>query len=290
MMVTAAAPRDPRLTSGRSRWAKERLPAARAALIECRLCAHACGVNRLEGATGRCHAGAVARVFSAQTEVSDELELIPTFAIAFSGCDLRCDFCITGRESWNARAGAPVAPDSLAESARAALEQGARTIMFLGGEPTIHLATVLEVVACLPDEATLVWKTNAHGTAMARSLLEGIFDIWVADYKFGNDDCAARLAGVPGYQGVVRENLRWAARHSRLIVRHLLMPGHVACCWAPVAGWLARELPTVEVNLRVGFWPAWQSKRHPELGGTVTAEEARRAWAIADECNLRVIP
>ena len=288
--ITLAPPASPQLARARSALASERLPAAHAALAECRLCAHRCGVNRLQGSAGQCHAGAHARVFSAQIEVSDELELIPTYAIAFSGCDLRCDFCITGRESWNARAGIPAAPERIAEDAKAALNRGARTIMFLGGEPTIHLPTALEIVAALPNEATLLWKTNAHGTAAARMLLEDIFDVWVADYKFGNDACAQRLAAVPDYQRVVRENLCWAARHSRLIVRHLLMPGHVDCCWAPVAAWLAEELPAVSVNLRSGFWPAWQSARHPELKRSVTNEESRRARTIADQCQLQLIP
>ena len=103
----------------RSVRARERAAAARAALADCRLCAHDCGVNRLAGATGLCHAGAEARFFSAQIEVSDELELIPTFAIALSGCDLRCDFCITGGPSWNPRAGEPLRVDELAARARA---------------------------------------------------------------------------------------------------------------------------------------------------------------------------
>ena len=80
---------------------------ARSMLAECRFCAHDCAVNRLAGPGGRCHAGADTRCFCAQVEVTDELELIPTYAVAFSGCDLRCAFCITGAESWDARAGEP---------------------------------------------------------------------------------------------------------------------------------------------------------------------------------------
>jgi len=147
----------------RSLIARSRFAKARAALADCRLCAHDCGVNRLAGETGLCHAGAHARIFSAQVEVSDELELIPTFAVAFSGCDLRCDFCITGPASWNPRAGEPLDWERLAAQAEDALSNGARTIMVLGGEPTVHLPAVLEFVAALPDSAKLVWKTNAHG-------------------------------------------------------------------------------------------------------------------------------
>src|SRR5215831_16639224 len=83
---TARVPR-PELARARARLAYD-------SLQECHLCAYHCGVNRLAGSRGRCLAGPQARFFSAQTEVGDELELVPTFAVALSGCDLRCAFCI----------------------------------------------------------------------------------------------------------------------------------------------------------------------------------------------------
>ncbi|HEY3931999.1 MAG TPA: radical SAM protein [Verrucomicrobiae bacterium] len=270
--------------------ARERAAIARAMLTDCRFCAHDCGVNRLAGEFGLCRAGAETRFFLAQTEVSDELELIPTFAIALSGCDLRCDFCITGKESWNPRAGENFDAKEMAAKAKMALRNGARTIMVLGGEPTIHLPAALELVAELPDSAKLIWKTNAHGSAQARELLDGMFDVWLADFKFGNDDCARRLAKISDYKNVVRENLLWANERSELIVRHLLMPGHIDCCWKPVAEWLAENLPGVKVNLRSGFWPAWKSARHLELRGTVSADETERAGKIARLCELNLIP
>jgi len=88
---------------------------------------------------------------------------------------------------------------------------------------------------------------------------------------------------------VVRANLLWADEDSRLIVRHLLMPGHVECCWKPVAQWLAAELPRVRVNLRYGFWPAWHSRRHPELRQPPSAEECVQARRIARGLSLRLI-
>ncbi len=258
-------------------------------LAECRLCAHACGANRLAGQTGPCRAGAETRFFSAQIEVSDELELVPTYAVALSGCDLRCDFCITGAPSWNPRLGQGFAPAEMAERAVAALADGARTVMILGGEPTIHLPTALEFVSFLPQEARVIWKTNAHGHAGARELAEGMFDVWLADYKFGNDACAQRLARTPGYSAIVRENLLWARDHTELIVRHLLMPGHVECCWRRVAEWLAANLPGVKTSLRAGFWPAWRAGRHAELRQNATIADQARAFALARELGLKLI-
>lgn len=277
------------VSTGRSALARQRAVQARQSLESCRLCAHHCGVNRLRGEAGRCHAGRHARVFSAQVEVADELPLVPTFAVAFGGCDLRCDFCITGRDSWDARAVQEADWGALAARAAAALRAGARTVMVLGGEPTIHLSDALTFLSYLPETAKVVWKTNAHGSAEARALLEGMADCWVADFKFGNDTCARRLAGVDNYLAVVTSNLRWAVRHSELIVRHLVMPGHVACCWRPVAEWISREIPEARVNLRTGFWPAWRSRMHPELCMPISSSEECAARQIAEELALQLV-
>ena len=273
----------------RSAIAFQRARLARNALANCHLCNHHCGVNRLVGERGRCHAGAQTRFFCAQTEVGDELDLVPCYNIALSGCDLRCDFCITGESSWNPGAGDAFDACEIGARASAALAAGARSVMLLGGEPTIHLPAALEFVAAMPDAATLVWKTNAHCSREARALLDGMFDVWVADFKFGNDACAKRLAGISDYLRPVRENLIWASRTSRLIVRHLLMPGHLECCWAAIAEWLSQFLPSVEVSLRSGFWPAWHSHRHNELLKTVSEEEGRAASRVAQDFGLNLI-
>jgi putative pyruvate formate lyase activating enzyme len=270
--------------------ARARAAEAQASLADCRLCSHDCGVNRLIGKVGVCGAGATARVFSAQVECGDELELIPTFAIALSGCDLRCDFCITGAASWNPMVGEGLSIEVIARRATAALAGRACTVMFLGGEPTIHLPAVLEIVAALPGSAKLVWKTNAHASTLARQWLQGLFEVWLADYKFGNDSCAARLAKISDYTRIVRQNLLWAAQQGELIVRHLLMPRHLNCCWRPIAEWLAQELPKVKVSLRTGYWPAWHAGRHLELKGTVSPFERRTAERIGAELGLRLIP
>ncbi len=289
-MICAAPEKFSTHAQSRPALARERARSARGLLADCRLCAHNCGVNRLAGETGLCHAGADVHFFSAQTEVSDELELMPTFSVALSGCDMRCDFCITGKESWNPRAGAGFSAVEIAAQAEAALANGAKSIMVLGGEPTIHLPAALEFVAHLPADAKLIWKTNAHGSAQARGLLDGIFDVWLADFKFGNDACAQRLAKTPDYVRVVRVNLLWANDHSELIVRHLLMPGHVECCWQPVAEWLAENLPGVKVNLRSGFWPAWHARRHGELINPISMGENEMAFRLARELGINLIP
>lgn len=177
----------------------------------------------------------------------------------------------------------------IAHKATSALENGARSVMILGGEPTVHLPNVLELVSLLPEEAYLIWKTNAHASSQSRDYLQGLFDCWLVDYKFGNDTCAFQLSGVRNYSEVVQENLQFAHQDSELIVRHLLMPGHVYCCWQKVATWIAACLPQVKVHLMFGFWPAWQSQKHPEFQKQTTPTELDDARKIAETLNLRLI-
>ncbi|MBX3744698.1 MAG: radical SAM protein [Verrucomicrobiae bacterium] len=295
-MNARSAPPLPRHRASRAALARQRVPLAFSLLSACSLCLHRCGAPRLDGPGGRCHAGPDARFFAAQTDVSDELELLPSFAVSLSGCNLRCDFCITGGPSWNPRAGSPLPLPRLTRLARQALARGARTLMILGGEPTIHLPALLELIAALPEDAPLVLKTNAGFTDPVRPLLAGLVDVWLPDFKFGNPDCAQRLAAIPiaaDAWSVVTSNLLWMASDAAardLIVRHLLMPGHLTCCWQPIARWLASHLPHTKVSLRSGFWPAWQAHRHAELRQPVPPDEWNEALAIAHQHQLRLVP
>ena len=107
---------------------------------------------------------------------------------------------------------------------------------------------------------------------------------FVADFKFGNDACAQRVAGVPRYVEVVTRNL--LATADRLIVRHLLLPGHFECCYRPIVAWLAEHLPRAKFSLRDGFLPKWQARRHAELGRTLSPAEATQARRAGDRSGI----
>ena len=200
-----------------------------------------------------------------------------------------CSFCLTGDSSQNGAAGILLDVDALAGRIAARTRQ-IRSVTLLGGEPTIHLDAALEIAARVPREIPFVWKTNAYASSEGLALLKGVPDVVLADYKFGNDQCAERLAGIPRYTEVVRNNLLWAARTSRLMVRHLLMPGHLECCFVPVAEWLARKLPQIPVSLMTGYLPLFRAASDPALGRTNRAEECRRARENARTLGLCEAP
>lgn len=283
-MITANTTLRPNV---RARVARERHREAYASLSACRLCARQCGVNRLKGEKGYCRSGVAPHVFSAQVEVGDEADLTPSFAVALSGCNLRCAFCITAARSQEPDAGAPLDLRALREQVRDSLACGINTVTIYGGEPTVHLPWALAFIAALPKTVRIVWKTNAYAALPSCQWLDGLIDVCLADYKFGNDTCAMRLAQAPDYVATVQDYLIRASEHGAAVIRHLLMPGHVKCCWAPVASWISRQMPDVSVSLQTAFWPRATCAEHPELEKTVAEEERQLALDIGRDYHLR---
>ena len=195
----------------------------------------------------------LARVYRHRVECGEELELVPSHLFYLSGCDLHCVFCIAGINSIDARRGQLLTGDFLSEAIAWGREQGARNIQWVGGEPAVHLPAILDAMTQCRDLPPVVWKSNFHATPEAMRLLDGIVDVYVADFKFGNDACARDLAGVEDYFQTVTANLLLAAQQADLIVRHLLMPGHFDCCYRPVVNWMRRNLPGVKFSIRDGY-------------------------------------
>ena len=267
----------------------ERLELARAHYQHCMLCQHRCGADRAAGQRGPCKAGIEARVFRHRVEWGEELELIPSHLFYLSGCDLRCAFCIAEANAFDPRQGTLLTAKFFAEAVVWGREQGTLNVQWVGGEPTIHLPAILEAMAACPDLPPIVWKSDFHGTPEAFALLEGIVDVYVADFKFGNDNCAQRIAGVENYVATVTRNLQHTAKQSDLIVRHLLLPGHFDCCYLPIVHWMRRHLPQSKFSIRDGYLPRWQSKHFAELAVPLPQGEGRAARQAAAAEGLHVI-
>jgi putative pyruvate formate lyase activating enzyme len=267
----------------------DRVEEALAHYQSCQLCEHRCAVDRRGASLGHCKAGSTARVFRHRIEYGEELELIPSHLFYLSGCDLRCAFCIAGINAFDPGRGVELTSDFFNAAVAWGQARGAKNIQWVGGEPTIHLPAILRVMADCPRLPPVVWKSDFHGTPEAFALLEGSVDVYVADFKFGNDDCAKRLAGIDNYVQIVTRNLQIAAGQTRLIVRHLLLPGHAECCYRPIVDWMLANLPDVPFSLREGYLPSWRSAHFAELAEPLAPRFAREARELAHQVGLRVI-
>jgi putative pyruvate formate lyase activating enzyme len=268
---------------------RERVAQAVRHYRDCELCEHRCGADRGAGERGPCKAGIVPRVFRHRVEYGEELELVPSHLFYLSGCDLRCAFCIAEANAFDPGRGTPLAAEWFADAVAWGRTQGARNVQFVGGEPTIHLPGILEALAEAGELPPIVWKSDFYGTQAAFALLEGIVDVYVADFKFGNDACAQRIAGVERYVATITRNLVLAARQGDLIVRHLLLPGHFDCCFRPVVEWMREHLPDTKFSVRDGYLPKWRAPHFDDLAQPLARGEGNRARNLAGRSGLCVI-
>jgi putative pyruvate formate lyase activating enzyme len=206
-----------------------------------------------------------------------------------TGCDLRCVFCIAEAFAFDPRRGEVLTPEIFRDAVTWGRGRGARNIQWVGGEPTIHLPAILELMADVPDLPPVVWKSDFYGTPEAFALLDGVVTTYVADFKFGNDACARRLASVENYVGIVGRNLGIAAEQGDLIVRHLLLPGHFDCCFRPIVAWLGANLPAAKLSIRDGYLPKWLARHDTDLCRTLPANAGAAAREMACSKGLNVI-
>jgi putative pyruvate formate lyase activating enzyme len=231
----------------------------------------------------------VANIFRHRVEYGEELELIPSHLFYLSGCDLRCRFCIAGLNAFDPSRGRELTSDFFNEAVAWGRTQRSRNIQWVGGEPTIHLPVILDVMSRCPNLPPVVWKSDFHCTPDAFELLDGAIDVYVADFKFGNDQCARRLGGIDNYMRILTRNLALAARQCRLIVRHLLLPGHDLCCYRPIVEWLRNNLSDVPFSLRDSYLPSWRSARFQEISKPLEPAAGEAARELAARMGLKVI-
>ena len=120
-------------------------------------------------------------------------------------------------------------------------------------------------------------------------LLDGVMDIYLTDFKYGNDACAVELSNAPSYWQLITRNHRLAARQGNLIVRHLVMPGHVDCCSLPIMNWLAVQVPDAIVNVMDQYRPFYKASQHPELDRSITREEYCQVVEHARRIGLQLV-
>lgn len=264
---------------------------AREMLKSCKLCELRCGVDRTgpiaAGARAPCGLGSRSWCFKRHISYAEELELLPSYMVYLGGCNFRCRFCVQAPGCFAPQGGTLVEPAEAARDFERVVEKGAKTINLLGGEPSMHLHTILEIAAAAERPLPLALNSNMYMTPEVIELLDGVVGLYIADFKFGPGACAQRLAGIQRYWEVVTRNLRAAAEHADVLVRHLVMPGHLGCCLRPVAEWMAKSLPEAPFTLMTGYLPAWRASGTAGIDRCLTEDECREAERVVSELGLR---
>ncbi len=219
---------------------EERARAAVARLESCDLCPRRCGVNRLQDERGFCRTGRLSRVASYAPHFGEEPPLVGragSGTIFFSGCNLSCVFCQNYDISQQNR-GAEVSAGALARMMLALQRKGCHNINFV--TPTHVVPQILEALVLARKEGLhvpLVYNSGGYDSVETLRLLEGIFDIYMPDAKFGSDEMALKYSRPRSIRDFMKSAIREMHRQvgdlvldedgiavRGLLVRHLVLP------------------------------------------------------------------
>lgn len=261
---------------------------SRRILKSCHFCERRCGKNRTAGEVGICGVGERSRVASEFIHTGEEPELVPSYTIFFSGCTFKCQYCQNWDISQHPDIGIEVTPATLSSLVSSNRLEGARNVNWVGGEPTPNIHNILAALNECGVNVPSVWNSNMYMSMEAMKLLSGTQDVYLTDFKYGNDACALKYSKVPNYWKMVTRNHKLAFADAELIIRHLLLPTHIECCTRPVLTWIAENLgPMIRVNLMGQYRPEYKAHEFMELRRHPTSEEMSAAFEIAREVGLK---
>jgi putative pyruvate formate lyase activating enzyme len=208
----------------------------------CRLCPNDCRVDRVAGEKGKCLTGAEAVVASFGSHFGEEPPLTGfrgSGTVFFSGCNLKCIYCQNFDIS-QLRHGTEVTPARLADIMLSLQAQGCHNINFV--TPTHVIPTIIRALTIAAEgglSLPLVYNSSGYDSTETLRLLDGIFDIYMPDFKYAEEKSGMRLSGIKRYPEVAQNAIREMHRQvgdlkvdkqgiavKGLIVRHLILPGH----------------------------------------------------------------
>jgi len=264
---------------------------ARRMLSECTICENRCRIDRTSGKRGKCRVGESSYYASEFLHLGEEAELVPSHTVFFTGCTFSCIYCqnwdIAHGQMASTDAGYP-ADESLVE--RIIMRQrGARNLNLVGGNPDQHMATILNLLvdlAKLGYARPIVWNSNIYMTPEALELLTGVADVHLADFKYGGNECGKELSGIDRYWDVVTRNLLIVKPVSDILIRQLVLPGHVECCTGRIVEWCRDNIPDARFNLMFQYHPDYRAGGHPVLSRFLTDNERARAVELASGAGV----
>lgn len=260
-------------------------------LAPCCLCGYRCAVDRHHGVAGRCGLDARGRVAEHFVHIGEEAPINPSLVVSLAGCGLRCRYC----QQWPLLKPMRVESQTLDGRIWSQLDtQGARSLSFVGGNPDESLPSILRFLEQMPHDWSLpiVWNSHAYASPQTLQLLDGVVDVYIPDFKYGDEGCGQRLSAAPNYPQVAREAISAMLGQSvPVLVRILVLPGHVECCHLPTLDTLAKlQAPGLQVSIRDQYAPDWRiSERDGELTRRPSVNEVARVREHAKTLRLTVL-
>ncbi len=282
---------------------RERGESLWAMMSSCELCPRMCNVNRLKGEKGFCRAASELEVAACHPHHGEERPLVGSHGsgtIFFTHCGLRCVFCINCEISHGGE-GTVLSIDELAQLMLDVQSMGCHNLNLV--TPTHYSASIvlaLDKAIAEGFRLPIVYNTCGWERLEVLKLLDGIVDIYLADFKFSDPSHAAKYAmGAHSYpvvteQALIEMNRQVGVAKPKsdglmdrgLMIRHLVMPNNVSGS-LEIIEWIAKHLPMdTYINIMSQYSPYCLAKDYPEINRQITRDEYMTVVERAVELGL----
>lgn len=219
----------------------------------------------------------------------EENMLVPSGTIFFSGCTWCCVYCQNFDISQFPERGAIMDGEQIANWVDYEAETGRIiNVNFVGGEPTPNLHTIIDTARHMRTNTPIVWNSNMYMSEETNNLLEGVVDVYLADFRYGNNECAMRLSSVPDYMKTTCRNFERTSKDAEMIIRILVLPDHIECCAKNILAWIGKNIADrVYVNLMSQYRPEYKAAEYPEIARRLRDEEYGKAIEYLNRARIR---
>ncbi len=293
---------------------------------ECRICPRNCGTDRTNGKQGFCRAPDQVILARAALHFWEEPCIsgkAGSGAVFFSGCSLGCIYCQNAEISGirNQLPGLEVSVEKLAEIfLRLQDEEHANNINLVTATHYIPQAAQALVMAKEQGlKIPVIYNCGGYEKVSSLRMLDGLVDVYLPDFKYMSSETAKQYSHAPDYPETVKaaiaemvhqtgaprfypegefpseESLKPSEilkDNSRqligrgVIVRHLLLPGHVSEAKAIVSYLHETYGRDIYLSLMNQYTPMPQMAEAPLLGRKTTKREYERLISHALEIGV----
>jgi putative pyruvate formate lyase activating enzyme len=274
-------------------------------LISCTSCPRDCKVNRITGELGICTSGHLPIVSSYTPHLGEEPVLSGTKGagnIFFGNCNLKCIYCQNFEISQNPKSERlnEVIHERLAEIMIELQSKGCHNIGLVS--PTHFSATILRSIFLAAQKGLnlpIIYNTNGYDSVEMLKLYDGVVDIYLPDFKYGNSEHARKYSLVDNYFEKTKEAVKEMFRQvgdelvyngnvvvRGLIIRHLILPNDLSET-EKVFKFIAEELSlNIHISLMSQYYPTNKAHKDILIDRTIRNSEYEKALDLLDKYGL----
>ena len=211
-------------------------------LLKCNICPRNCNVNRVNNELGFCKCNSEIKIANYSLHKWEEpciSGVTGSGTVFFSYCNMQCIYC-QNYEISKLHKGKVISIDDLVNIYLELQKKGALNINLV--TPTHYVPLIKESLIIAKEKGLtipIVYNTSSYEKVSSLKSLEGLIDIYLPDLKYYDNELGLKYSFAKDYfeyaTKAIEEMYRQVGKpvfkngimQKGLIVRHLVLPGHV---------------------------------------------------------------